>query len=353
MEKCDKGKIQKLAIEAIRQKIFPGCVIGYINKNGEKEVMPFGCFTYDDNSKEVGTYTTYDLASITKSIPTSMIILQLIDEKKINLNDRLVDFLPEFCNSQVTIKHLLTYTLKGYGLKTALGDIADKHYKDVIQILLKKNFTEEPGTVFDYSNVPAALMGLLIEKVENRSLLSSANRRFFQPLGMTRTFFSTDMYDKDNFPPTETDDYRGMVQGIVHDESAYVCFRDGRTMGHAGLFSCAPDILRFFEMILNDGEWHGKKFFSEGSMKQMETNQIPELNGFVGLGWELNQPRFMGDNCTEHTFGKTGFTGTICVCDRDKGVAYVILSNRTYPKRPADSSEINGFRKAIGDIFLK
>jgi CubicO group peptidase (beta-lactamase class C family) len=60
----------------------------------------------------------------------------------------------------------------------------------------------------------------------------------------------------------------------------------------------------------------------------------------------------MGSKCGEHTFGKTGFTGTLCICDVEKGVAYVILSNRIYPKRPADSSAINAVRADLGEIIL-
>ena len=105
-------------------------------------------------------------------------------------------------------------------------------------------------------------------------------------------------------------------------------------------------------MLLNGGIFNGKTFFSEEILQQMETNQIPELNNFTGLGWELNQPRYMGKYCGEHTFGKTGFTGTLCVADRQEEVAYVILSNRVYPKRTKDSAAINAFRAAVGEIVL-
>ena len=61
----------------------------------------------------------------------------------------------------------------------------------------------------------------------------------------------------------------------------------------------------------------------------------------------------MGEYSTSHTFGKTGFTGTLCVCDIEKGVAYVILSNRIFPKRSINAEAINSFRRKIGNIFLK
>ncbi|MDB5190235.1 MAG: serine hydrolase, partial [Parcubacteria group bacterium] len=148
------------------------------------------------------------------------------------------------------------------------------------------------------------------------------------------------------------DSWRGLVQGVVHDESAYIGIREGRVFGHAGLFSTADDILNYLEMLLNDGAQNGQRFFSESIIEQMETNQIPHLPDVTGLGWELNQPRYMGKFCSSTTIGKTGFTGTVCVCDRKKEVAYVILSNRTYPQRPPDSEAINEFRAAIGEIVL-
>ena len=123
-------------------------------------------------------------------------------------------------------------------------------------------------------------------------------------------------------------------------------------MGHAGLFSTAGDVLNFLEMLLNKGTFKEKKYFSENVLEQMHTNQIPELDDITGLGWELNQPRFMSKLCGPNTFGKTGFTGTLCVCDIEKGIAYTILSNRTYPKRPADSSVINRTRADIGEIIF-
>ena len=106
------------------------------------------------------------------------------------------------------------------------------------------------------------------------------------------------------------------------------------------------------EMLLSKGTFKGQQYFSAEMVTRMYTNQITELADFTGLGWELNQPRYMGSNCTELTFGKTGFTGTVCVGDVEKGIAYVILSNRIFPQRPADSSAINQFRAAIGELVL-
>jgi CubicO group peptidase (beta-lactamase class C family) len=356
-----KEQISREAMQAISDKVFPGCVIGIINNKGERQVLPFGNFTYDPSSCTVDKDTMYDLASLTKSIPTASLALQLIDERRVRLEDKLIKHLPEFTNQDrelVLVKHLLTYTLDGYGLASAVdgadGTSLNKRSADtVMNTLLTHDFDKRPGTVFKYSNIPAALLGLMIEKITGSTLDRLANERFFLPLGMTRTTFFPEQFPHDEIPPTEIDEWRGLVQGIVHDESAYICKKEDKIVGHAGLFSTAPDILNFLEMLLHKGERGGKRYFGENIVRQMGTNQISELNDFTGLGWELNQERYMGQYCSPHTFGKTGFTGTLCVCDVEKGIVYVILSNRTFPKRSKDSSAINAFRKKIGEIILK
>ena len=353
--------ISEAANKAIKDKTFPGCVVGVVNKNGERQILPFGNFTYDDTSPKVEEGTIYDTASLTKSIPTGSLALQLIDEGKLKLTDKLIDYIPEFNNSDrenVLIKHLLTYTLDGYGFASTVGKIGGKSMQDITasdlqNLLLTHDFEKRPGTVFKYTNIPAALLGLVVEKINGDTLDNLADKHFFKPLNMNRSTFYPEKFLLDEIVLTENDDWRGLVHGIVHDESAYICKKEGEIVGHAGLFSTAPDILKFLEMLLHKGTFQGKKYFSEKMVGQMGTNQIPELNDFTGLGWELNQPRYMGDYCTPHTFGKTGFTGTLVICDVGKEIAYVILSNRIHPKRPADSTAINAFRKTIGEIILR
>lgn len=344
-------QISVKAHEAIKNKVFPGCVVGYVKKSGERNILPYGRFTYEESAELVKEDTIYDLASITKSIPTACLALRLIDEKRLSLIDRLIDYVPEFANSDreaVLIKHLLTYTMGGYGL----ASLRLKTAADIFNVVFTRDFEERPGSIFKYSNIPAALLGLVLERVGGGTLDELADRDFFSPLKMHRTTFFPERFPIGEIPPTEIDDSETLIQGIVHDESARACKRDGKIVGHAGLFSTAGDLLTFLEMLLNKGMLNGKRYLSEDVVEQMGTNQIPELHDHTGLGWELDQPQWMGSRRTPHTFGKTGFTGTMVVCDVEKETAYIILSNRTYPKRPADSSANNAFRASIGEILL-
>jgi CubicO group peptidase (beta-lactamase class C family) len=124
-------------------------------------------------------------------------------------------------------------------------------------------------------------------------------------------------------------------------------------VGSAGVFSSVPDILNFVEMLLNKGSIGGQKYFSPEIIEQIQTNQLADIGQYEGLGWELNQPRYMGKNCSEKTFGKTGFTGCVCVCDIEREVGFVILSNYTYPQRKPDAIRINKFRGDIADIIYE
>ena len=357
MEKSIREESEK----AIIQRVFPGCVIGVVKTNGERRILPFGKFTYEKEALEVKEDTMYDLASLTKSLPTASLALMLIDQGKLKLTDKLIEYLPEFQNSDrenVLIKHLLTYTLDGYGLASAVDGSSDqaslhkRSSEDLLRVLYTHDFEKRPGEAFKYTNIPAALLGLVVEKIMGATLDALADEYFFHPLNMTRTTFYPEKFSKEEIVPTEIDDWRGLVHGVVHDESAYICKRDGKIMGHAGVFSAAGDILNFLEVLLHEGEFNGKKYFSREIVEMMGSNQIPELDDFTGLGFELNQPRFMGKYAGEHTFGKTGFTGTLCVVDVEKEVAYIILSNRIYPHRPDNSEAINAFRAKIGEIIL-
>lgn len=155
--------------------------------------------------------------------------------------------------------------------------------------------------------------------------------------------------------PTENDGWRdGNMRGEVHDESAYIFMKSGRAVGAAGVFSTAPDLLTFLEMLLNEGELDGRRYFSPEIVRQMHTNQISKL-GYQGLGWELYRSHYMGRYATEETFGKTGFTGCVVICDIKKGVGILILSNTTYPKRkPLEEHilTINSVRRDIADIVF-
>src|SRR5665213_4201016 len=103
-----QDEIRERLERAIKEKVFPGAVVGVVTRDGSRALVPVGNFTYEDDSSRVQEDTVYDVASITKSIPTGCIALKLIEEGKLALDDNLVSYLPDYHNNytdKVLIKH--------------------------------------------------------------------------------------------------------------------------------------------------------------------------------------------------------------------------------------------------------
>jgi CubicO group peptidase (beta-lactamase class C family) len=308
------------AEKAIKEKTFPGCVIG-VSRNGNKEIYAFGSFTYEENSQRVSRDTVYDLASITKSIPTASLALTFISENKLRLKDPVKKYIPELRNDfGATIEDLLRYRVKGLRMSA----MRFKTFEEIRTDILENGFTGPSGES-EYTNLPAYVLGLLLERIGDSTLPALAYKYFFGPLNMeSATFFPS----KDDCAPTEIQNGE-IIQGIAHDESTRVFAHARRAVGHAGLFSNAPDLLMFLDALI-DGAFPA---ILKGALN--------------GLGWEIDAPWFL----PQGTFGKSGFTGTSIALNPAKKNALVILSNRTFPERPSDSSAINAFRRDIADII--
>ena len=345
-------KISNRINRAILERVFPGCVVGFVSPGSEQTIAAFGTHTYDLLSPSMKEDSIFDVASITKAIPTSSLALQLIDKDKLHPDDRLIDYVPEFNNSsreKVLIRHLLTQTLN-YNFR--LSTLKDSGPEGILNAILTTEFPSEPGSTFFYSNATSILLGMVVEKVNKECLAVTAQREFFDPLAMERTSFFPEQFSKHDIVPTEIDAWRGrVIHGEIHDESAFV-LRQKMVAGSAGLFSSVPDLMRFLQMLLNNGMWQGRRYFSDNSMRRMQTNQIPWLGLYTGLGWELNQKRYMGNYCSGQTIGKTGFTGCVCMCDVPRQTAMALLSNYTFPARKPDMQAIDSVRRDIAEIIF-
>lgn len=321
-------KIAQRAQQAIAEKVFPGCVVGVVRANGERAIILVGTIIYD-SAEKVLENTIYDVASITKAIPTASLALMLITEGKLSLNARVREHIPELRNDyDATIEDLLRHRVSG----PRMSQLPFKTFEEIRTHIFEQGFSGPPSAKKAFTNLPAYLLGIIVERVGGASLPALAQQYFFDPLKMTDTTFFP--HDVERIAPTEIVDGKE-VRGIVHDESARVFALARRAVGHAGLFSTVPDLLNFLQhLLMNDGF---TKPVIEGAQK--------------GLGWQVDE-EWMGKHRADKTFGKTGFAGTSIVCDIERGIGLAILSNRTYPHRPPDTSAINAFRKDIADIVL-
>ncbi|MBN1306856.1 MAG: beta-lactamase family protein [Chitinispirillaceae bacterium] len=346
------AKVSAYLEDAVNRRVFPGCSAGVIAGDC-RWCGSFGKLTYEPASDSVSEETVYDVASITKSLPVSSLALTLIEKGVLNCDDRLIDTVPEFnggYRQEITIRHLLTHTLD-FGFRLS----AFKHLSgsELLAKILSAPLRRAPGSTFSYANATSILLGLSVERLSGRPLDEAADGCFFKPLGMRRTTFHPERLAAGAVAPAEDDPWRGrVVCAEVHDESAFAL--RPRIVGSAGLFSTAPDLLKFAAMLIDKGTAGGKRFFLPETIGMMHSNALAAGgNGCTGYGWELAKRSFMGKRCGAATFGKTGFTGCSIVVDPGRKTAIVLLSNHTFPRRRRDRSLINEVRAGLADIVFE
>ena len=349
----DDYSIKKLLQQAESENVFHKAVAGFILPDGSVRTVAL-------NTPE---NTVFDIASLTKVCPTSTLALSYILEGKLDVDTKVVEFIPELQTNyreDICIFHLLTHSLD---YRVPMKTLRELPPEGILNALYTYQFAKAPGEDFNYGNPASVLLGIILQRLAGADLQQQGRERFFEPLGMTRSGWDPLSRDwnpvpKNEIAPTEFCNFRGReIQGEIHDESAWV-LRKLFPVGSAGMFSCVPDLLKFVKMVLND-EPKGildlvsrNAFAREDAAKFMPAGATAAEGACTALGWELAQSKFMGSHISPRTFGKTGFTGASIVCDPIAGAAVVLLSDFTYPHREPNADRIHAFRACLADAFF-
>jgi CubicO group peptidase (beta-lactamase class C family) len=372
-------KIQKLAAidslvaDAIKKKALSGCQVLVAKDNKIIFNKAYGN-TAGPGSSPVTLNTYYDLASVTKVTATTVSIMKLAEEGKVNIDKTIGDYLPWVkgnAKEKITLKDLLLHQaglfpyIKFYESllqKDGLfkqGLVSNKidpihhqfispnkylidNWSDTIKNQILKSPVTEPGK-YVYSDNDFIFLGMIVEKVSGMDLDAYTQKTFYKPMGMQSTgFLPLGKTNSNNIAATEVDDYyrHELIRGSVHDEGASTM---GGIAGHAGLFSNASDLAKLYLMLMNNGKWEGQQY--------LQPNTIMNYTGYQnesrrGLGFDKpeknNKSRkdpYPSLSPSAATFGHTGFTGTCVWADPENGILYIFLSNRVFPTR--DSKVFN------------
>ncbi|GAB3136565.1 serine hydrolase domain-containing protein [Amycolatopsis stemonae] len=279
--------------------------------------------------------TIFDMASISKLF-TSIAVLQLVERGQLTIDTPVSKFFPEFATgakAAITVKMLLTH-VSGFdadpvpSLWAGYPDIPSRR-----QAVLDSPLKNKPGTTYLYSDINLLTLGFIVEKLTGQTLDKVVHDRITAPLGMVDTGYNPPASKLNRIAATEfeTNPPRGMVRGSVHDENAWSL---GGVAGHAGVFSTANDMAALAQTILNGGTYRGHRILGAETVRQMLTNynqQFPDDSH--GLGFELDQPWYMGALASPVTAGHTGFTGTTLVIDPESRSFAILLTNRVHPSR--------------------
>ncbi len=345
--------------EAIRMRAFPGCAFGVLAGSEVVLCDAVGRFTYEDAAPHVTPATVYDLASVTKVVATTAATMLLHQRGQLDLDARLGDLLPQFVAGraagdparQVTLRHLLAHNsgLPGYVEFFRTATTADALLAACFALQLEA----EPETRAEYSDPGFILLGKALEVAMGESIANWTEREIFAPLGLSATCFSPPHEARAAIPPTEDDTTfrHRRIQGEVQDENAWVL---GGAAGHAGLFSDVRDLLRFSREILDardreQGDEKPQGLFAKETVELFALRQGP-ANSSRALGWDTpSEKSSSGKHFSHRSIGHLGYSGCSHWIDLAKGVAIVLLTNRTWPDRK--SQLIREVRPAFHDAI--
>jgi len=193
-------------------------------------------------------------------------------------------------------------------------------------------------------------MAEIIERLTGRTLDDLAKEYIFTPLAMRDSMYKPPRKLWPQIAPTEFDAIfrHRLIQGEVHDENAYAI---GGVSGHAGVFSTAPDLASFCQMLLNGGVYAHQRILKRATIAQFTAPQ--ELaKGTRTLGWVVpTEGSSSGHYFSPHSFGHTGFTGTSIWIDPERQLFVVLLTNRVNPTR--ENHKIAEVRPALHDAVMQ
>jgi len=334
----DIAPITIMLNDAVQDSAFPGGVI-LAAKNGKIFLHEaFGYHTYLKRNP-TARGNIFDLASITKVISTTSAIMNLVEEKKLKLSDRVIDFVPEFRGQQdkffrqkenTTIQQLITHT-------AGLPPFKQYYLMDGNQqTRLDSIFNTEPqrasSDTLIYSDIGLIVLGKVVEVASQQSLDEYVDSVVFKPLGMNSTFYNPSMEKLQRIVPTENSKFhQKLIRGFVHDENAHSL---GGVAGHAGLFSTAKDLAIFSQMMLNGGRYGWKRIFMEETIIQFTTRPNEVEGNSYGIGWDTPSGKSSGGvYLSKDSFGHTGYTGTSLWIDKENQIFVILLTNAVHPDR--------------------
>jgi beta-N-acetylhexosaminidase len=359
-------QIDSIAKDAIVNFAAPGCVLLALKDGKIVYEKAFGNYVYEKLSP-ISLNTVYDVASVTKICATTLAVMKLYDEGKLELKKKISDYLPETVKTNkqnILVENLLLHeaglvpfipfykeTIDAFGRPFPLlysSTANDSFTVRVTENLYMKNAWRD--TIYKrilmspmgakgkyvYSDNDFIFLGKIVEKITGQPLNEYVLDNFYVPMGLQSIGFDPLLRNSiANIAPTENEKvFRNqIIRSTVHDPGAAMM---GGVAGHAGLFSNAYDLAAIMQMLLNGGIFNGKQYFKKETVDMFTAYQSKTSRR--GFGFDKPEK----DNATRKdpypalsvsgkTFGHTGFTGTAVWADPQTNFIYIFLSNRVYP----------------------
>jgi CubicO group peptidase (beta-lactamase class C family) len=336
--------VEESLARAVRAGAFPGAAWAAGGASGTAGIGGVGVLDAASGRRSTGD-SIYDLASLTKVIATTSVLMRLFEDGRFSLDTGVRTILPGFDGGgreKVTLEHLLTHS-SGLPAWRALYQEA-RSREEALALVLATPLEGPPGEVERYSDLGAILLGECAARLGGLPLATLSYREVFGPLAMRDTCFRPPPSELRRIAPTELDRTfrRRLLHGEVHDENASIL--DG-VAGHAGLFSTAEDLARFAREILRTVRGEGGPALWKTATARLFTARRGKVPGSSrALGWDTRSDgedasgaagskSTSGRRFGPGSFGHTGFTGTSIWIDPARDRFAVLLSNHVHPDR--------------------
>jgi beta-N-acetylhexosaminidase len=341
---------------AVADAAFPGGVLA-VGHRGNLAIYAFGKQSDVPRATKVNEHTIYDAASLTKPVVTATLAAMLHESGQLDFEAPVSRYIPDWAcgpgselRARVSIAHLLAHAAGLPAHQDYFRNV--KGRTEMVARALAEPLAYEPGTDSTYSDIDFIILGAVIERLTGRRLDQLAKERIFAPLGMSDTMFRPPKSLRPRITPTQNDPVlrKRLVHGEVHDENAWVM---GGVAGHAGIFSTAPDLAVFCQMLLNGGIYAHRRILQRKTIREITAPAALAANTH-SLGWVVpTENSSSGHYFSKQSFGHTGFTGTSMWIDPQKKLFVVLLANARRLRSSPQNDPIRKVRPAIHDAIVK
>ncbi len=340
----DFSSIYQLLDDAIAQSVCSAASLVVVYKGQPVYSQTFGSEHGGEDALSCDDSSLFDLASLTKPLVVATLTARFLHQDRLSLNEPVSRYLGDWSHgkkARVQLRHLLEHSSglpawKPYFEQLALGD---NPRATLIHAVSAEELQSEPGVKSVYSDLDYMLLGTILEQVGGDRLDHLFQQHICDILGITDLFFlPLDEKETDTrlqgrtIVATEICPRRGLLQGQVHDDNAFVV---GGVCGHAGLFGTAQAVMKLLQQwqAALDGKGHlfdrrcAHAFVYPQASPPPQSSYIP---GWDRPVWKTSQA---GRHISPHSIGHLGFTGVSAWLDHERQVAVVLLTNRVHPSR--------------------
>jgi len=277
------------------------------------------------DNRPVTSDTPFPIGSISKSF-AALALLQLADEGKVNLDDPVVTYLPEFHtrnpqrSKYITVRQILSHrsgfsTLDGNRIHDNRDQRSDA-LDYTLALLSNANLKYDPGEAFEYSNANYMVAAALIERITESSYEAVIDSRIFQPLDMMESYVHKPLRDTAK-PATGYRQWFG--KPVAHSAPSSRIW-----VAAGGVTSSANDIVTYIRAVSNND----MRIFPEGAAEQLTASQVdaPNPQFDYALGWMLHEHE--GRQIIYHSGLVGGFAAQVAFYEDDKKVLLSSQTNR-------------------------